>query len=116
MGVWIAFVFVFATVLVVSPVLPTEQLPQTLSVDALMEFQRTLPASVDVAMWMVRGLIAIDAFVIARQTAHRQAVESGRQCPECGKELEDEGPSFCPWCGAELEEIEDEEGDVGAGP
>ncbi|QGN07510.1 zinc ribbon domain-containing protein [Halorhabdus sp. CBA1104] len=102
MALWFGFMFVFGTVLVVLPIVPAETFPQEFSVDAFFEFQRSLPASVDIARWLVTGLIATDAFVIARQETHEQTVESGQRCPDCRKELEDDSLSFCPWCGAEF--------------
>jgi hypothetical protein len=107
MALWFGFMIAFAAMLVVVPIIPTETIPQEFTFDAFVQFQRSLPTSVDIARWLVTGLIAADAFVIARQETHEQTVESGQRCPECGKELEDDSLSFCPWCAAELESTAD---------
>ncbi len=109
MALWFGFMIAFAAMLVVLPIIPVETFPQEFSVDAFVQFQRSLPTSVDIARWLVTGLITVDAFVIARQESTEQTVDAGHRCPECGKELDDDSLSFCPWCATELEPTADTE-------
>ena len=101
---WIGFMIVFVVVVFAVLVFQGMELPQEASTGALLAFYRRLPASVNTAGWLANGLIAIDAFVIARAGAHQQRSESGDRCSDCGKALDDPDLSFCPWCGADLDD------------
>ncbi|WP_136689307.1 DUF7575 domain-containing protein [Halorhabdus amylolytica] len=106
MATWL--VLMFATV---SFLVPPDILPQELTFDAVMEASRSLPTDLSLLILALRTLNVIDAYIVARRTQHQEAVDAGRQCPNCGHELQDPDLSFCPWCAAELEAATVEEND-----
>jgi len=88
---------------VVSFLLPPELVPQEVTVDSMMAASRNLPTDVTLAILALRALNVVDAYILARRSGQREAIEAGRQCPNCGHDLEDPDLSFCPWCASELD-------------
>ncbi|MFB6128620.1 MAG: zinc ribbon domain-containing protein [Halorhabdus sp.] len=105
-GLWLALLFAAAWL-----VIPPDLIPQETSYEAIMQASRNLPQNAAFLILGLRVLNVIDAYVLARQRNRDEAVASGRQCPECGHDLDDEDLAFCPWCGTDLEAVEADETD-----
>jgi hypothetical protein len=93
---WFGLVFSTTTLLLGEGDLPTE-----LSVDAFLAASRGLPLEASIALLVITLLSMADAYWMAAQTQQDAAVTDGMNCPNCGKEL-DEDIDFCHWCTTEL--------------
>jgi len=107
-GLWLVLLFSAAWL-----VIPPDLIPQETSYEAIMQASRNLPRDASFLILGLRVLNVIDAYVLARQHTRQAAVDTGRQCPECGHDLDDaDGDlTFCPWCATELEDVADVESD-----
>ncbi len=54
-----------------------------------------LPTEAEIALFVVIGFSAADAYLQANRTKQR---ETGHRCPNCGHELDDLDLDFCHWC------------------
>ncbi|WP_275882972.1 zinc ribbon domain-containing protein [Halorhabdus sp. BNX81] len=110
-GLWLVLLFATAWL-----VIPPEIIPQETSYDAIMQASRNIPRNASLLIVGLRVLNVIDAYVLARQSTREEAIESGRQCPECGHDLadEDDDLTFCPWCATELQDTDEAESDSNA--
>ena len=103
-AMWLTLLFA-----VVSLLIPPDLVPAEFSMNAILAASRNVPNDVSFAVLGLRTLNVVDAYVIARRQNQRQAMASGKQCPACGHELEDDDLSFCPWCATELEDVSPED-------
>lgn len=71
-------------------------------IDGLLEETRSLPFDAMLALFAVRVLNVVDAFLHARRL-RGSAATGGERCPHCGHELEEENLGFCPWCTTRFE-------------
>ena len=109
-GLWLALLFATAWM-----VIPPDIIPQETSAEAIMQASRNIPDEASLLILGLRVLNVVDAYVLARQRNRTaDAVESGRQCPECGHELDDDDITFCPWCATEIETGTDAESESNA--
>jgi uncharacterized paraquat-inducible protein A len=100
---WFLIIITSSTILI-----PSDAVPSTLSVDALLAAGRAVPLPVSLAILALTFLSMADAYWLARRTGDAPPTttrtESGsRTCPNCGKEV-DEDIDFCHWCTTELDE------------
>lgn len=100
---WFGLVFSTTTLLIGEGDVPSE-----FTLDSLLAAARGLPIEASVAMLVITGLSMADAYWMATRENESVAVEDGQQCPNCGKELDDD-IDFCHWCTTELSRPTDSE-------
>lgn len=105
------FITIIATVVWL---VPPEAVPNTLTVDAILESREAVPERVALIALVLSVLSVIDAYWIAAQTGSDESEssshvgEDGTQtCPNCGKEI-DENLDFCHWCTTEFKTSDSE--------
>jgi hypothetical protein len=104
------FVTIIATVVWL---VPPSAMPQTLSLDAIMQARANIPSHVALIALVLSALSVVDAYWIAANSgqdsedASPVGEEGTQTCPNCGKEL-DENLEFCHWCTTEFETDENE--------
>lgn len=84
--------------------LPTDALPESVSLTAISDAVAAVPLQTAVLLVSIGLLNVLDAFLMTRY--HNEAVafeQSGRRrCPQCGREV-DADLDFCHWCTTRLE-------------
>jgi hypothetical protein len=95
--------------------IPDDATPTTMSVDALVTAAEAIPTEVSLLILGLSFLSVLDAYwqatqinERARPTVDDRGEVQAEDCPNCGKEL-DEDLEFCPWCSQRLVEPEDDE-------
>ena len=78
--------------------------------EGFMAASQNFPLEVTLSLMVVRVLNVIDAYLTGLRTQRPTEPEepTASQCPECGREL-DEELDFCPWCTTRLAEEENDE-------
>jgi hypothetical protein len=112
---WFALIVVSTSFLI-----PESAVPDSLSVEGLLAAAEAMPPEVSLLVLALSFLSVLDAYWLANRVneAARPAVDDtgtieAEDCPNCGKEL-DEDLDFCPWCTERLvEPDEDDEPSVG---
>ncbi len=97
--------------------IPDGAIPESVSLDALTTAAEAMPLEVSLALLILSLLSVLDAYWLANRAnemarspvADRDGTGTA-DCPNCGKEL-DEDLDFCPWCTERL--VEPEEDDDG---
>ncbi|MFB6179861.1 MAG: DUF6677 family protein [Halorientalis sp.] len=109
---WIRALLWFGLVLTTASFLvPPDIVPQTVTVDSLMQMSRAMPIESAVALASITLMSMIDAYWMAQQgNRQRQATDDGTRCPNCGREV-DADLDFCHWCTAELDTTDTESTD-----
>jgi hypothetical protein len=74
---------------------PEELVDGVTTFDDAMALSAQLPSEAQIALFVVIGFSAADAYWQATQTRQR---EIGQRCPNCGHELDDLELDFCHWC------------------
>jgi len=85
--------------------MPSEALPDTLSVSAFADAGAAVPTTVALLVLMVSVTNIIDAYLLTKQqnnVIRRHGGEAPASCPHCGKDLDDD-LEFCHWCTTPLE-------------
>jgi len=105
---WLRSALWFGLLLTASLVLlPANAVPETVSVDAVLETSRQLPLYAQLTMTVLIILCMLDAYTLANrhnEAAASAAGEPTRRCPSCRHTLEDPDIDFCPWCAEPLSE------------
>jgi membrane protein implicated in regulation of membrane protease activity len=114
---WFVLVVVSSTFLI-----PDGAVPSSLSMGALVDAAEAIPVEVSLLILTLSFVSVLDAYWLAnrvneraRPTVDEQGQVRAEDCPNCGKEL-DEDIEFCPWCSERLvgpEETDDEEPTAG---
>ncbi|MXR51154.1 zinc ribbon domain-containing protein [Halovenus sp. WSH3] len=93
---------------------PGENWPDSLSTEALLAPFQSLPFESIVLLSGVLALCIVDVYLMAlrrnellERSERVAAGESPQQCPNCGKEL-DQDIDFCHWCTTEIRADGDE--------
>ncbi|MFW6436261.1 MAG: DUF7575 domain-containing protein [Halococcoides sp.] len=85
----------------------TVSLPETLSVEALVEISQSVPMEAQIVSTSMTLVAALDVYLIVRME-QGTAGEDATRCPSCGKDIEEfEDLDFCPWCTDRLEPPEE---------
>lgn len=103
---WLRAVLWFGLVVSTSTLLvdqtATAPLQSGFSLDNLIAVSANIPVEATVALLAITLLSMADAFWMATRENESAAVVEGANCPNCGKEL-DEDIEFCHWCTTELD-------------
>jgi hypothetical protein len=103
---WLRAVLWFGLVVSTSTLLvdqaATAPLQDGFSLDALLAVSANIPIEASVALLAITLLSMADAFWMATRENETTEVVEGTNCPNCGKEL-DEDIDFCHWCTTELD-------------
>lgn len=94
------FLAIVATGLVL---VPDEAVPESISPETVLEASRALPLEVSLAILGLSVLSVADAYWMAGRLNERRGPERVTECPECGREV-DEDLEFCQWCTTRLED------------
>lgn len=112
---WFALIVVSTSFLI-----PESAVPESLSVDGLVAAAEAMPLEVSLLVLALSFLSVLDAYWLAtrvnetaRPAVGEQETVEAAECPNCGKDL-DEDLDFCPWCTERLvEPDEDDDPSVG---
>jgi len=112
---WFALIVVSTSFLI-----PESAVPESLSVDGLVAAAEAMPLEVSLLVLALSFLSVLDAYWLAtrvnetaRPAVDEQETVEPAECPNCGKDL-DEDLDFCPWCTERLvEPDEDDDPSVG---
>jgi uncharacterized paraquat-inducible protein A len=114
---WFVLVIVSSTFLI-----PDGAVPASLSVDALVGAAGAIPLEVSLLILALSFVSVLDAYWLATRINERtqptvddQGRVTAENCPNCGKELDDD-IEFCPWCSERLaatDETDDDEPTAG---
>lgn len=70
--------------------------------ESILAASRNVPTQANVAVLFVTSLSMLDAYMMASAGNRERAIDEGRTCPHCGRELDDD-LEFCHWCTSEIE-------------
>lgn len=109
---WLRALLWFGLVLsTASFLVPEGIVPETVTMESLMQMSRALPAEAVLALATITIMSMVDAYWMAsqRNQEHEQA-QAGTRCPNCGRDV-DEDLDFCHWCTTKLDDAESEASD-----
>lgn len=105
---WVRAFLWFGLILSTAMVLIPESVFQAeLTMQGLLQASQNVPTRANLAIAGVTALSMADAYWMATKGNKARAVEQGRSCPHCGKELENMELEFCHWCTEPIEPVED---------
>jgi len=100
--VWIGLTLAVSTLLVVTG---TVEMVDEFTTEAVLAAYRARPQEATIASVVISTLNVADAYWVAIRENRSQEIESGRKCPNCGREL-DQDIDFCHWCTTRLEPVD----------
>jgi len=102
---WLRAVLWFGLVVSTTTLLIEESmmapLDDGISLEAFLAVSGNIPTEASVVLFLITALSMADAFYMATRENDRAEVREGANCPNCGKELEDD-LDFCHWCTTRL--------------
>ncbi|MFD1586913.1 DUF6677 family protein [Halorientalis brevis] len=109
---WLRALLWFGLVLTTASfMVPEGIVPETVTVDSLMQMSRALPVESVLALASITIMSMVDAYWMATQrNQQRERTEAGARCPNCGRDVDDD-LDFCHWCTTELDAADSEGSD-----